>query len=124
MSDGAFCMTACLLSFPCCQSAASVCQTGSEHPLSRPARPLQAAQAAQQKVWTHDDVFQLFYAIFEHVQQPPHLLPLLASPRIAGKGTAEASCHLHSLLSRASGAAVQYSLLLKLLFLGLIDGGR
>ena len=86
--------------------------------LSQTPRSLQAAQAAQQKVWTHDDVFQLFYAIFEHVQQPPHLLPILASPRIAGKATAEASFAICFLCS-AGPVVLQYRVLLKLLDPGL-----
>ena len=91
--------------------------------LSQTSSSLQAAQAAQQKVWTHDDVFQLFYAIFEHVQQLPHLLPILASPRIAGKATAEASFAMCFLCS-AGPVALQYRVPLKLLNLGLTIGGQ
>lgn len=119
MNGAALCKAAYLLSCPFGQRAARMCQYRQRHPLSTPACP---SQAAQQKVWTHDEVFYLFYAMFEHVQQPPHLLPILASPRIAERSTAEAS-FATCILCSAGAVMLPYRLLLKLPFLGLIGGG-
>ena len=43
-----------------------------------------------EREWSRGEVFNLFYALFEHVQHPPRLFPVLALPRLPGRSTVEA----------------------------------